>query len=214
VQDPSAIGSTRKYVYRLLHLDELPQTRHNHYLLRGYIYIIYQSHYSAGATKMAKQTAIKWGKRYGNRRQQRIDFMNDVKGRLENDVGPYFDCIEEVYRRTQRYVGFWALPRMLFPIIEAVATTVFRRSKAGAPAVRLLRRLGLQYPALTWEMYRNVLMHGDELLVATYRGYSVRWAVAIGDGHRSDNGRLTDFTERTHPISTKGPTRFQASNRR
>jgi hypothetical protein len=53
---------------------------------------------------------VKWGKQYRYRRQQRIDFMNEVKARLEYDVGSYFDCIDEVYRRTQRHVGFWALP--------------------------------------------------------------------------------------------------------
>jgi hypothetical protein len=56
--------------------------------------------------------------------------------------------------------------------------------------VRLLRRLGLKHPELTWEMYRNVLMHGDELLSASYRGRFVRWAVAIGEGHRSHGSRL------------------------
>jgi hypothetical protein len=139
---------------------------------------------------MAKNDIKRWGKKYGYTQKKRIDFMNDVKARLEYDIGPYFDCISDVYRRTGRGIGFWALPRMLFPIIEAVATTVYRWSKAGPPAVRLLRRLGLKYPELTWEMYRNVLMHGDELLSASYRGRSVRWAVAIDEGHRSDGGRL------------------------
>lgn len=116
--------------------------------------------------------------------------MRDVKGRLENDVGPYFDCIEAIYKRTRRGVGFWALTRMLFPVIEAVSTTVFRTSNAGTPPVRLLRRLGLTYPKLVWEMYRNVLMHGDELLVATYRNRRVAWNVAIGGGHDASHGRL------------------------
>lgn len=140
------------------------------------------------ATKRKKSAAR--GKRYRYKRQSKIDFVRDVKGRLENDIGPYFECIEEIYRQTGRGVGFWALTRMIFPVIEAVATTVFRKSKADIPPVRLLRQLGLRYPKLVWEMYRNVLMHGDELLVATYRGWTVAWSVAIGGGHSSDHGGL------------------------
>ena len=136
------------------------------------------------------RTGLRWGKQYRYRRQPKNDFMRDVKGRLENDVGPYFDCVEAIYKRTGRGVGFWALTRMLFPVIEAVATTIFRTSNAGPPPVRLLRCLGLRYPKLVWEIYRNVLMHGDELLVATYKDHRVSWNVTIGGGHDASHGTL------------------------
>ena len=54
-------------------------------------------------------------------------FLEGVKGRLENDVWPYFGCINQIYLDSgkKKMVGFWALARMVFPVIEAIAKAVY-----------------------------------------------------------------------------------------
>ena len=61
----------------------------------------------------------------------RAAFLSDVAQRLRDDVGPYFEVIQAVYTHTGRGVGFWALARMIFPVVEAVSTVIYRAGRRG-----------------------------------------------------------------------------------
>jgi hypothetical protein len=113
-----------------------------------------------------------------------------VRRRLENDVGPYFATIRAVHDHTGQGVGFWALTRMLLPVVEAVAAALYRSRTQERPPVRLLRTLGFEFPNLVWEMYRHTLMHNDEMVTASYMGRRVTWEIGVGTGHGSDQGHL------------------------
>lgn len=117
-------------------------------------------------------------RKWTHRRMSRSAFLSSVVQRLRNDIGPYFETIRTVYARDGKGVGFWALARMIFPVVEAVSTVIYRAgSRSGGTRerqpVRLLRELGFEYPNLVWEMYRHTLMHNDEMASATYQGRRV-----------------------------------------
>ena len=117
-------------------------------------------------------------------------FLSDVQHRLKNDVGPYFATIRAVHQKTGHWVGFWALARMLFPIVEAVATVIYRSGPRNKRPALLLKRLGVKYPNLVWEMFRHTLMHNDEMASASYKGRRVTWEIRLGGGHVARNGHL------------------------
>lgn len=129
------------------------------------------------------------------RKETRVKYLSDVKSRLEEDVGSYFTCAEEVYRNNRRGIGLWALVRMLFPIIESVSQVASKGSKKfdiqSGRQVRLLGKLGFKYPNLTWQMYRHALIHNDELMPLRYRGRQIDWSLSIGDSHQYEQGILT-----------------------
>lgn len=124
------------------------------------------------------------------KRLTRIDFLSSVKKRLENDVEPYFNCISDLKRTTNKSVGFWALVRMILPVIDAVSEVIYRKKKEQAKPIRLLEKLGIRYPNLVWEMFRHSLIHNDELRPAVYRGQSVTWEIRIGGNHEYINNHI------------------------
>jgi hypothetical protein len=145
------------------------------------------------ATKTKKK--LRPERKWTHRRTLKSAFLSAVAGRLRNDVGPYFGMIQDVYARTRVGVGFWALARMIFPVIEAVSTVIYRAGSRRGGArerqpVRLFRELGFQYPNLAWEMYRHTLMHNDEMATAAYRGRRIGWEIRVGGGHVWTRGRL------------------------
>jgi hypothetical protein len=129
-------------------------------------------------------------RKWTHRRVLRSTFLSNVRRRLVNDVGPYFTTIQAVHDQTGKGIGFWALARMIFPVVEAISTVIYRTGTKERPSVRLLRELGFEYPNLVWEMYRHTLMHNDEMASASYRGRRITWGIGIGTGHFWNNGRL------------------------
>ena len=123
-------------------------------------------------------------RKWKRRRELKSKVLTDIRQRLLADVGPYFEIV-----RCHR-VGFWALVRMIFPIIEASASVVFPVKGKEKPPVRVLRELGFQYPNLVWEMYRHTLSHNDEMAIAVYRDRKIAWGISVGGGHVQENGRI------------------------
>lgn len=99
----------------------------------------------------------------------RVQYLRAIRGRLEGEVGVIVDCLEE-RNRQEPPVGFFALARLILPIIESVATSERRHPSS------LLDDLGQGAPNLSWDLYRNALSHGDEFLVAR------AGSVAVGSG--------------------------------
>jgi hypothetical protein len=81
--------------------------------------------------------------------------LTDIRTRLEDEAG---FIVEVVLLRNKRepFIGFFALTRMIMPIIETVART------EGLTGEELLAKLDIPSPKLTWMLYRNVFMHNDE----------------------------------------------------
>jgi hypothetical protein len=123
-------------------------------------------------------------------RELKAVFLERVRDRLKRDVGPYFALARRIYRETGQGVGFWALVRMIFPVIEGVAVVIFRSGTSRKPPVRLLQTLGMKYPNVAWEMYRHTLMHNEEMASASYRGRTVNWGIRLGGGHSWKKGQL------------------------
>jgi hypothetical protein len=126
-----------------------------------------------------KRSERKWQ----HRREPKSEYLSKVRQRLETDIAPYLATIQTTHCQTGRGVGFWALARMIFPVVEAVSSVLYRTDRKQRQPVRLLRELGFEYPNLVWEMYRHTLMHNDEMASASYMGRRVDWALAVGDGH-------------------------------
>ena len=68
-------------------------------------------------------------KKPGFKKLPRDAFLYGVKGRLMNDVGPYIEYIKKVYAETGKGIRFWSLARMVFPVIDAVAPRIYKKSK-------------------------------------------------------------------------------------
>lgn len=113
-------------------------------------------------------------------KMKKADYLRGAKGRLENDVGPYFDKLSELAAE-KKYVGFWGTARLIFPVIEATADVIYRKTgaKEDRPQ-RLLRKLDVPYPHLVWQMYRNSLMHSDYLVSIRHNGKKIGWSIGYG----------------------------------
>lgn len=110
-------------------------------------------------------------------------YLEGVKGRLVNDVGTYYAMIDAEGSKGN-LVGFWGSARLLFPVIEAVAKTIYRkRGSDDLRVVRLLKELNIEYPDVVWQMYRNTLAHSDHLVHIT-RGSirTINWSVTASAG--------------------------------
>ncbi len=109
-------------------------------------------------------------------------YLEGVKGRLVNDVGTYFTAID-VEGSNGNMVGFWGSARLIFPVIEATAKTIYRPSgKEDNRVPRLLQKLGIPYPNIVWQMYRDSLAHSDHLVHITKGSRTIGWSVTASAG--------------------------------
>ena len=114
----------------------------------------------------------------------RKDYLTGVRDRLVNDVLIYFDKLDDEAKNGS-FVGFWGSARLIFPVIEAVAKTIYKPSRKTGEDNRvqkLLRSLDVEYPELVWQMYRNSLAHNDHLAHIEYGKRSVKWSVTTSAG--------------------------------
>lgn len=109
-------------------------------------------------------------------------YLEGVKGRLINDVGTYFSTIDDEGSKGNM-VGFWGSARLIFPVIEAVAKTIYRKGKGEDNRVpRLLKQLNIPYPDVVWQMYRNSLAHSDHLVHISKGSRTINWSVTASAG--------------------------------
>jgi hypothetical protein len=112
----------------------------------------------------------------------RVDYLTGVRSRLADDVSIYFEKLDDE-AATGNLVGFWGSARLLFPVIEAVAKTIYRPALGTDNRVqRLLRSLGIEYPELVWQMYRNSLSHNDHLAHIAHGNRTVKWSITASAG--------------------------------
>lgn len=118
-----------------------------------------------------------------NLKMPKKQYLEGVKGRLINDVGTYFAMID-VEGSKGNMVGFWGSARLIFPVIEAVAKTTYRKTGSNDVRVpRLLNKLNIPYPNIVWQMYRNSLAHSDHLIhVSKGKTKTISWSVTASAG--------------------------------
>ena len=107
---------------------------------------------------------------------RKVDFLQSVLERLKNEVGTYFDLIDQYHTLSARQVGFWSSLRMLMPIVESISYVV-----GESPQEILGNRLGVETPYLVWDLFRHSLIHGDVLQSASYNGKNVDWGVGLNN---------------------------------
>lgn len=107
----------------------------------------------------------------------RLKYLEGVKGRLVDDIEPYLVVIKQTVLKSGKKIGFWSLARMIFPVIEAVGSCIYKERQ-----FRLLERIGVPCPALVWKMYRHSLIHGDQPRFLIYRKQRIDWEVRIFEG--------------------------------
>lgn len=110
-------------------------------------------------------------------------YLEGVKGRLVNDVGTYFAMVD-VEGSKGNMVGFWGSARLVFPVIEAVSKTIYRKSgRDDVRVTRLLKELNIPYPDVVWQMYRNSLAHSDHLVhISSGKTKTIGWSVTASAG--------------------------------
>ena len=115
-------------------------------------------------------------------RMSKKKYLKGVKARLANDVGAYFTMID-IEGSKGNMVGFWGSARLTFPVIEAVAKTIYRNGKGDDVRVtKLLKQLDIPYPNVVWQMYRNSLAHSDHLVHISKGARTINWSVTASAG--------------------------------
>ncbi len=123
----------------------------------------------------------------------RANYLKAILDRLETEYIPILDLIKKHNSQNERAIGFWSLIRIIFPVIETVASIVGKRKE-----VFLEQDLHVRFGHLVWEIYRNALMHTDELRYAVYKEKTISWAAHISiDG----TGHIIQKHTRLHPIT-------------
>lgn len=123
----------------------------------------------------------------------KVLYLKGVLGRLEDEYIQIMEMVNEHNLTHERGIGFWSLIRIIFPVIEAVASAVGKQKEDF-----LEKDLGVPFGHLVWELYRHSLMHTDELRYAVYRGKTISWGAHLGN-------EITDHIiaphEGTHPTT-------------
>jgi hypothetical protein len=115
-------------------------------------------------------------------KMSKLQYLEGVKERLINDVGTYFSMVD-VEGSKGNMVGFWGSARLIFPVVEAVSKTIYRKGKGDDIRVpRLLKQLNIPYPDVVWQMYRNSLAHSDHLVHISKGSRTINWSVTASAG--------------------------------
>lgn len=146
-------------------------------------------------------------------------YLEDIKGRLENDVKPYFDLIiqkkkenDEQNKNNPNYnpkengwVGFWGLTRLIFPVIAALSN-IDNTSGEGDPDIArfLMKHLKIQSPRIVLNMLRHPLIHGDKPLLIKYNNNQITCEIENGfDNNGVNNNMEHKFTKTNIRINMK-----------
>lgn len=128
----------------------------------------------------------------------KVAFLRDIRGRLDNEVGRYFQLLYEKWATDETFpkgIGFWGGVRLLMPVIEVVAEVQgYKDTQATKGVQEFLRKLGIETPYLMWDLYRHSLMHNDEMQHAEdyASGKEISWRISInGAAHSFTSGLIS-----------------------
>ncbi len=71
--------------------------------------------------------------------------------------------------------------RLLFPIVEEVCRIIYPDLDQKSAGIKLLGDLGIKYPNLIWDMFRDALTHSDRPRYASYLGKNINWQASFGE---------------------------------
>lgn len=127
------------------------------------------------------------------RKISKTQYLKLILSRHENEYMQILDLIINYNHTHERGMGFWSLIRMIFPVIESVASTIGKQKEDF-----LTEDLHVPFGHLVWELYRHALMHTDELRYAVYKEKTISWATHLST---DDIGHLTAKHTDSHPTT-------------
>ena len=112
-------------------------------------------------------------------------YLLDMRGRLEDEIYPLLRCCWEIAGKRQ--IGFWAMIRLLMPVVETAGGVVYPEAKN--PGSMVLREMGVPYPEIAWRLFRHNLLHGDELVQVIHdeSEQHAGWSISFGGGHTREH---------------------------
>lgn len=126
-----------------------------------------------------------------------IKHLEDIKRSLQNDVKPAIDLYMKHFFETSEGIGFFAIPRMLFPEIDNLgsyyAGEINNTPKNAISFIKTyFSQVNPEYSnkgAFIYLVYRHGLMHQHSPKFISYKKKSVGWAI-----HLSSDGVVTTST--------------------
>jgi len=112
-------------------------------------------------------------KKYKYTEIKRVEYLKSIQQRIEDDVCICLTFLKKHNQGNSRKIGFWISVRIIMPVIEATAKTL------GIGSEELLNKMGIETPFLMWDMYRNSLMHIDQLNSVEYKKIKIGWGISI-----------------------------------
>lgn len=126
-----------------------------------------------------------------------IKHLEAIKKSLQNDVEPVIDLYMKHFFKTNEGIGFFAIPRMLFPEIDNLgsyyAGEINNTAKNATSFIKAyFSKVSLEYMnkgAFIYLVYRHGLMHQHSPKLISYKKKNIGWAI-----HLSSNGVVTTHT--------------------
>ena len=111
--------------------------------------------------------------------------FEQISSRFQDEVGRILSSIDF----TRGPVPFWALTRMMFPVVESLGDLIYRQNNATARNLRSVLEKEFESvrsgyagkAALLTLLYRHSLTHHDELLTLTSGRKEIGWSVNSAD---------------------------------
>src|SRR5262245_25962658 len=111
--------------------------------------------------------------------------FEQISSRFQDEVGRILSSIDF----TLGPVPFWALTRMMFPVVESLGDLIYRQNNATARNLRSVLEKEFESvragyagkAALLTLLYRHSLTHHDELLTLTSGRKEIGWSVNSAD---------------------------------
>ncbi len=117
-----------------------------------------------------------------DREYKKVDYLRAIYSRYIDEYEVILSLIKDRNNTQEIAIGYWSLVRLIFPAIEAMSAI------CGISSRRFLQDvLKVPHGYLVWELYRNSLLHSEELRFGVYKNKSIAWSISInGAGHRVD----------------------------
>lgn len=106
----------------------------------------------------------------------RTGYLEQILERMNNEYLQILSMVTKYNLENERGIGFWSLIRIIFPVIECVASVMGKQKEDF-----LERELKVPFGYIVWEIYRHSLMHTDELRYVVYKDKTISWAVHLGN---------------------------------
>lgn len=136
---------------------------------------------------------------------QKTHFEN-MLGRLRNEVAICLESYKTFNDTNKGSIGYWGLIRLLMPVVEAFGKAKYYPNikDSWEYSSKVLKELGLAYPKIAWKLFRDCLIHDDELtaVIDDASERSSGWQVNIGGGHLQGGSPTIDLEKLYYDLYT------------